>query len=218
MSLTQALADLRAQSRGKIPEEALAQMDRATEELANSGIADRSLKECDRAPNFTLPDATGQSVELQSLLKKGPVVISFYRGQWCPYCNLELRTLQQALPEFESLGATLVAISPQTPDNSLSTQEKHELSFPVLSDVGNQVARQFGLVFQLPENIRAIYDAFGIDLQAHNGDDRFELPLPATYVMDRDGTIVLAFVEADYTQRLDPSEIVAALKGLKVAV
>lgn len=218
MSLTQALADLRAQSRGKIPEEALAQMDRATEELANSGIADRSLKERDRAPNFTLPDATGQSVELQSLLKKGPVVISFYRGQWCPYCNLELRTLQQALPEFESLGATLVAISPQTPDNSLSTQEKHELSFPVLSDVGNQVARQFGLVFQLPENIRAIYDAFGIDLQAHNGDDRFELPLPATYVMDRDGTIVLAFVEADYTQRLDPSEIVAALKGLKVAV
>jgi len=217
MSLTQDLANLSAQVRDRIPAEAQAAMGKATEDLINSGVLDRSLKTGDRAPNFTLPNAVGKTVELNALLAQGPTVISFYRGQWCPYCNLELRALQQALPEIQRQGATLLAISPQTPDNSLSTVEKEELSFEVLCDVGNRVAREFGLVFQLPAEIRSIYEGFGIDLPAHNGDETFELPVPATYVVAPDGTIASAFVNADYTQRLDPAEMIAALKALRVS-
>lgn len=218
MSLTQDLANLNAQNRDRIPAEAQAAMGKATQDLASSGILDRSLKAGDRAPNFTLPNAIGNAVELNALLAQGPVVVSFYRGQWCPYCNLELRALQQALPAIQQQGATLVAISPQTPDNSLSTAEKNELSFEVLSDAGNNVAREFGLVFQLPAKIRHIYEGFGIDLPGHNGDETFELPVPATYTIAPNGTVTSAFVNADYTQRLDPTEIIATLKALPINV
>jgi peroxiredoxin len=216
MSLTQDLAAMAAQSAAKIPDSVRATMAAATEELAHSGITDTSLKAGDTIPDVTLPNATGQSVNLGDLLKTGPVVIAFYRGGWCPYCNLELRALQQALPQIQSQGATLVAISPQTPDNSLSTAEKHNLDFEVLSDGGNQVARQFGLVFTVPEPLRPIYQSFGIDLPASNGDQTFELPIPATYVVGRDGTIVQAFVNVDYRQRQEPEDIIQALKNLPV--
>jgi len=217
MTLTQEINTLRQQIQAKIPEDTKAVMDKAMEDLVNSGLADQSLKVGNKAPNFRLPNAVGKTVELQDLLSRNPVVISFYRGGWCPYCNLELRSLQQSLPEIKELGATLVAISPQTPDNSLSTVEKNDLEFEVLSDVGNQVAKEFGLVFVLPEELRPIYQDFGIDLPAHNGEDTFELPIPATYVIAQDGTIIHAFVDADYTKRLDPAEIIAALKKISVA-
>ncbi len=119
--------------------------------------------------------------------------------------------MQLALPRMRELGATLVAVSPETPDNSLSTAEKNSLTFEVLSDVGNRVAHQFGIVFQLPEDLRPIYAGFGINLSAANGDDMFELPIPATYVIDTDQKICMAFVEPDYTKRLDPEEIIATL-------
>lgn len=218
MSLTQDLQDLLAQNRQLIPAEQLALMDQAMADLANSGMSNRALNVGDRVPDFNLTNAIGQPVQFQDLQNQGPVVLAFYRGEWCPYCNLELRALQQSLPEIQALGATLVAISPQTPDHSLSTTEKHNLGFEVLSDVGNQVARAFGLVFQLPETLRPIYAGFGIDLPAYNGDRSFELPLPATYVVDRDRTIVHAFVNPDYTQRLDPAEILAVLGQLQVSV
>jgi len=217
MTLTQEINTLRQQIQAKIPEDTKAVMDKAMEDLVNSGVADQSLKVGDKAPNFSLPNAVGKTVELQDLLSRNPVVISFYRGGWCPYCNLELRSLQQSLPEIKELGATLVAISPQTPDNSLSTVEKNDLEFEVLSDVGNQVAKEFGLVFVLPEELRQIYQDFGIYLPVHNGEDTFELPIPATYVIAQDGTIIHAFVEVDYTKRLDPAEIIAALKKISVA-
>jgi peroxiredoxin len=187
MGLTQDLANLAAQITDQMPADVKTKMAAATQDLANSDLIDSSLKAGDCIPAFTLPNATGQQVDINELLKSGPVVISFYRGEWCPYCNLELRALQQALPKIQSQGANLVTISPQTPDLSLSTAEKHNLSFEVLSDVGNQVARQFGLVFTLPESLRPIYQAFGIDLPAHNGDQSFELPVPATYVVNTDG-------------------------------
>ena len=215
MSLTQSLANQLAQSQANKPPEVIAVMGKATTDLIKSGIVNQSLKAGDPAPNFTLPNAVGQSVEIADLLSMGPVVISFYRGQWCPYCNLELRALQQALPEIQALAATLVAISPQTPDNSLSTTEKNELTFEVLSDVGNQVARQFGLVFSLAAELRPIYQNFGIDIPAHNGDQTFELPIPATYVINIDRVIAHAFVDPDYTRRLDPADIVAVLKSLR---
>ncbi|OLT60909.1 peroxiredoxin-like family protein [Moorena bouillonii] len=218
MTLSQDLINLNTQLSAKLPEEAKAIMAKAGEELANSGIVDNSLNVGDKAPNFTLPNAVGKPVELQDLLATGAVVISFYRGQWCPYCNLELRALQQFLPEIQKLGATLVAISPQTPDNSLSTTEKNHLTFEVLSDVGNKIAKEFGLVFTVPEELRPVYQSFGIDLPAHNGDETFELPIAATYVINSDGTITHAFVDLDYTKRLDPEEIVSALQTLAVAV
>ncbi|NEP01028.1 MAG: AhpC/TSA family protein [Symploca sp. SIO2E9] len=216
MSLTQDLSNLRSQLKANLPENIKVVMEQATQELANSAVVNNSLKVGDVAPNFVLSNAVGYPVELQSLLKAGPVVISFYRGQWCPYCNLELRTLQQSLPEFKALGAALVTISPQTPDNSLSTAEKNELTFEVLSDMGNRVAREFGLVFTIPEELRLIYEEFGIDLPANNGDESFELPIPATYVIASNHKIVHAFVDADYTKRLDPTEIVAALRKFQV--
>ena len=214
MSLTQDLISLRQQLRSNQPQAIKAVMDKATADLADSGIAEWTLKVGEKVSNFTLPNAVGKPVELRSLLADGPVVISFYRGQWCPYCNLELRALQNSLPQIKNLGATLVAISPQTPDNSLSTAEKNELTFEVLSDVGNKIAKEFGLVFTIPAELRPIYEGFGIDLPAHNGEETFELPIAATYVVAPDGKIVRAFVDSDYTKRLDPEEILAALREI----
>ncbi|NES83937.1 MAG: AhpC/TSA family protein [Moorea sp. SIO2B7] len=218
MNLTQDLINLQNQLSAKQPEEVKKVMSKATADLIHSGIIEQTLKAGDRVPNFTLPNAVGQAIKLQELLKKGAVVISFYRGGWCPYCNLELRALQQYLPEIIASGATLVAISPQTPDNSLSTAEKNNLTFEVLSDLKNQVAKQFGLVFTIPEELRPIYANFGIDLPEHNGDDNFELPIPATYVVSQNGTLVKDFVDPYYTKRLDPKEIVVTLQNLTVTL
>src|SRR6266404_8192805 len=160
-------------------------MVRADMELAASGISQHALKAGDRVPDFRLPDARGDYVRLCDLLAKGPVVLSFYRGGWCPYCNLELRALQKVLPQITALGAQLVAISSQTPDESLSTAEKNELAFPVLSDVGSATAKAFGIAFDLAEELRPIYARFGHALPDKNGDESRVLPIPATYVIDR---------------------------------
>ena len=214
MSLTDILAKQQATSRAKLPQEVKEVMSTATANLEASGFLDSAIKVGDSAPDFVLPDAVGKPVKLSDLLAKGPVVLSFYRGQWCPYCNLELRALELALPDITAAGATLVAVSPQTPDNSLSTVEKNELTFVVLSDVDNVVANQYGLVFQLPKSLHPIYANFGIDIPAHNGDTTYQLPVPATYVIAPDGTVFHAFLNADYTKRLDPVDILATLRKL----
>lgn len=216
MTLTEDLANLSAQMQSKIPEDVQQIIGQAGLDLLTAGILDRPLRESDKIPNFSLPNAIGKFIQIQDPLKSGLLVISFYRGGWCPYCNLELRSLQKMLPEILANGGTLVAISPETPDNSLSTVVKNQLSFEVLSDRGNQVARQFGLVFTVPEILLPIYHQFGIDLPVANGDETFELPIPATYVVKSDGAIAHAFVNPDYTQRLDPTEIITILRKLKV--
>lgn len=213
-TLTAQLKAQNDQARARLPQESLAVMDDATSTLAASGITDTSLAVGAAAPDFTLPGVDGEQVSLAKLLTDGPVVLAFYRGGWCPYCNLELRALQAALADITAAGATLVAISPQLPDNSLSTAEKLELAFPVLSDVGNVVAREYGLVFSLPEDLRSVYDGFGIDLPAANGDQTFELPVPATFVIGRDGSVAWRFVDPDYTHRGDPADVIAAVKAL----
>ena len=213
MNLTQELNAFKEKFKASQPEEIKAVMTQATTDLINTQLAEKSLGAGEKIPNFSLPNAVGEKVSLDSLLDQGVLVISFYRGGWCPYCNMELRALQQALPEIEAKGATLVAISPETPDNSLSTQEKNELSFEVLSDRGNILAKQLGLVFTLPESLRPIYSNFGIDISAYNGDSTFELPLPATYVVAADGTVIYRFASGDYTERLDPAEIIKVLKN-----
>lgn len=141
--------------------------------------------------------------------------MTFYRGGWCPYCNLQLRAYQQVLGEVTALGAKLVAISPQLPDGSLSTAEMNKLSFDVLSDVGNHVARSFGLVYSLPDELRAALTSNNKALPGINGDNSWELPLPATYVVAPDRKIALAEIELDYRERLEPEAMVAALRSLR---
>ncbi|MEH1800004.1 MAG: peroxiredoxin-like family protein [Nostoc sp.] len=185
-------------------------------ELISSGMIDQSLKVGDITPNLILPNAFGQLVELQKLLVTGPVVISFFRGSWCPFCNLELAGLQQALPAIKTLGASIIAISPQNNHHTISTVEKHELTYEVLSDRSNIIARQFGIVFQIPEHLRPMLHEKGHVLPRYNGDESFELPIPATFVVSQDGKVVYAFVDADYTNRLDPIEIVSILRNISI--
>ncbi len=213
---TQELDEARDHYRNNvIPSDKLKIMDRATEELTLSGVRSGALKEGDRVEDFILMDAHGSAVRLQQLLDAGPVVIAFYRGGWCPYCNIELRGLQQALPQIKDLGASLVAISPQLPDNSLSTEEKNHLEFPVLSDVGNTVARRFGIVYTLPQDLLETYETFQHGLRQMNGEDGAkELPMPATFILDPNGVIQLAYVDEDYTRRLDPELVIEKLQDL----
>lgn len=198
----------------KVPAEILATMAEATEELKRSGIEDRALKTGDIMPDFELPNQHGERRRLSDYLAKSPVVLNIYRGGWCPYCNMEMKALHDALPEIESHGARLVGLAPETPDKAISTAERHGIAIDILSDAGNKVAEQMGLVFQLPQALRPIYEKFGTDLVAYNGDDSFKLPVPATYIIGQDGVIVYDFVNADYTVRLEPSEIVARLATL----
>jgi peroxiredoxin len=214
MSLKAELDAFRAGFTAKLSPEIREAMARADMELAVSGISQRALKAGDSVPDFRWPEARGGHVRLNDLLAKGPVALSFYRGGWCPYCNLELRALQNVLPQITTLGAELVAMSPQTPVESLSTAEKNELTFPVVSDVGSVTAKAFGIAFDLAKELRPVYALFGRVLPEKNGDDTWVLPLPATYVIDGEGTVALAFVDVDYRNRLEPTEILAVLQAL----
>ncbi|GHO51142.1 peroxiredoxin-like family protein [Ktedonospora formicarum] len=201
-----------------VPAELLEPFMRPIQQLIDSSAASKARKVGEMAPDFTLPDALGRSVKLSELLQRGPVVLTFYRGIWCPICNLEVRAYQQALPQLEALGASVVAISPQIPKQSLSMAEKHALSFAVLNDAGNLVARQYGLDFILDEAVRTAHQQLGADLPAYNGDASWQLPIPATFLIDQAGIVRLAFVDPDFTHRLDPSIIIAQLKRLSGAL
>jgi peroxiredoxin len=218
-SLQSALDAFRLEFTGQIPAEIAAAMARADTELAATDLSRRALQAGSRVPDFTLTGADGASVTLTALLRQGPVVISFYRGGWCPYCNLELRALQAVLPEIQARGARLIAISPELPDESLSTRERNELAFPVLSDLGSTVAQSFGITFDLAAELRPIYTRFGHALpdrngSAESGGSGWVLPVPATFVIDGDGIVRLAFVDTNYRRRLDPAAILAALDSL----
>ncbi len=203
-----------AEKKKSVPVEILNTMAEATAGLKASNLEAGGLGQGAKAPDFSLPNHTGQMRSLGDLLAEGVVVLNFYRGGWCPYCNMELNALQRWLPEIEAAGGKLVAVAPELPDKSLTTREKSNLQFEVLSDQGNEVARAFGLVFELPEALRPIYAKIGIDIPAYNGDESFEIPMPATYIIGRDGEIRYAFVDADYTQRLEPEVIVQELRQL----
>ena len=212
--LAQQLHDFREQAASQLPPDALSAFARGTDQVKQSGLSRSALAVGDEMVQFALRNALGDIVYSQELLAKGPLLISFYRGGWCPYCNLELRALQERLPEIHAADATLVAISPETPDNSLSTREKNELAFPVLSDKDNDVAKAFGLVFSFSDELKDTYQKLNIDLAAINGTDVFELPMPASYVVAPNGIITYAFVEEDYSQRADPERLVRALKAI----
>jgi len=186
------------------------------EKLHASDTADGAINSGDSAPDFELPNATGGTVRLYEALDRGPVILNFYRGGWCPFCNLELQALQSRLQDIKNLGATLIGISPETPDNSLTTAEKHQLGFDVLSDVGNNTARGYGLIFTVYEEMRPLYLKWELDVPAVNGDNSWELPVPATYLIDTDRVVRAAHVDKDYTKRMEPDLILAELCKLAV--
>ncbi len=216
MSLKEQLAQYRAGWFKRVPAERQAIMERHIAELRN-GIEKTALKVGDRAPAIVLGNAKGEIVDVGAMLKRGPVIVTFYRGGWCPYCNLELRAFQQVLPEIEAAGASLVAISPEKPDDTLSTAEKNALSFEVLSDVGQKVGRAFGLVYNFSDALKSAYKEFGQDISARNGAEEWALPISATYVIDRGGTIVYAYTDADYRDRADPADVLKQLMATAAA-
>jgi len=196
--------------------EQLTVMHRATEELIASGQAQRAKKAGDTAPDFTLNDPEGKPVFSRELLSRGPLVVSFYRGIWCPYCNLDLQALQAALSDITARGASVVAISPQTAANSRKSLRNNKLTFPILSDVRSEVANAFGIRFKLPDYLAELYKQFGNNLPIFNNDPSWVLPMPARYVIDIDGIIAYSEVNPDYTQRPDPSELLPVLDRLGV--
>ncbi|RZL12889.1 MAG: AhpC/TSA family protein [Hymenobacter sp.] len=210
----QALAATAQHLASVLPPAAAHTIDGGIAAVAASGQASRVLQAGQAAPGFTLPSATAELVGLAQLLQHGPVVVVFYRGNWCPYCNVQLRAYQQLLPELAQHGAALVAISPQTPDFTSLTASDKALTFPVLSDVGNVVARQYGLAYEVGVEVADTLRSVGIDLGAHNGTADDELPLTATFVIGTDGFIKWSWGEANFKHRADPTEILAALAQL----
>jgi peroxiredoxin len=210
MSLKEQLAEYRAGWFKRVPPQRQAVMERHIGEL-RSGLAKTALKAGDRAPPIALTNPNGALVDIESLLSRGPVIVTFYRGGWCPYCNLELRAFQEILSEIKAAGASLVAISPEKPDDTLSTSEKNALDFEVLSDIGQKVGRAFGLVYAFSDELKWAYREFGLDIPDKNGADEWALPISATYVIDRDGIIIYAYTDPDYRDRADPQDVLAVL-------
>lgn len=206
-------ADFRA---GKPPYNAPAAihpiMERATAELVASGLVQRAVQVGHRAPSFTLNDPAGHPVSSAQLLARGPLVLSFYRGVWCPYCNLELQALEATRAAIEQSGGSLVAISTQKAANSRRSQRENVLGFPILSDPGNTVAASFGLRFALPAYLVELYKTLGNNLPLINGDDSWTLPMPARYVIDTDGTVIYAEINPDYTRRPEPEDLLPVLR------
>ena len=211
MSLADLLAQTRAASAGRMPPEAIATIERVNAQLEAEGIGRSALKAGDLLPNATLTNQIGEQVEIHKLLSEGPLVLNFYRGGWCPYCNFELKAYQDMLPQFQARGAQLVGVTPEKPDNSLTTQEKNELSYPILTDAQNGFAKALGIAFNMPDDLVALYSGFGLDLPTFNERTGWALPIPATFVADRSGKILLADVDQDYTRRLEPADALAAL-------
>lgn len=197
------------------PPAAVKALHRSVEELTASGAPERALKVGDTAPEFSLPDADGNIVSSKALLFEGPLVVSFYRGVWCPYCNYELTALEAARAQIEARGASLVAISQQLAPNSRKSQRQNGLGFPILGDHGGEVGAQFALRWTLPEYLRVAHRTLGADLPLFNGEESWTLPMPARYVIAQDGNIAYAEVNADYTKRPEPSAMFSVLDQLK---
>lgn len=211
MSIRYQLKKINEQFQENASPKAISILGKSAEKLAKLRIEETALKVGDRIPSFTLKNAVGEHIDSADLLEDGPLVINFYRGAWCPYCNVELNGYQDILENIHSKGAQLVAISPELPDNSLSLIEKHELKYEILTDLNNDLAKELGLVFSLDTELKSLYKDFGIDLESAHGNQNYELPVPATYVIDETGTVIMSYVNVDYTDRLEPEEVLTVL-------
>ncbi|MFJ3486903.1 peroxiredoxin-like family protein [Pseudomonas sp. NPDC090202] len=199
-----------------VPRPVVDAIHRATEELIATGQAERALKAGDKAPDFSLLDVDGNTVDFASLLARGPVVLTFYRGVWCPYCNMDLQALEEARADIEARGATMVAISMQTALNSRKAIRQNKLGFPILVDPQGELADAFGIRFTFPDYLIDIYkNVFKNDLAIVNDDPSWNLPMPARYVIGQDGVIAFAEVNPDYTRRPEPAELLPTLDRLR---
>lgn len=208
-------AHVKAAAAGRLPPAVVEVFDRSIRDLLDQGVPEGAVSVGETLESFTLSDARGASVTLAALVADGPAVIVFYRGGWCPYCNVALRTYQrELLPELTARGARLVAISPQTPDQSLSTAEKADLEFTVLSDPGSRLARQIGVAFQQSDEVLAAQRTLGLDIAKVNAESSIELPRPTVLVVDKNRTVRFVDVQADYTARTEVADILAALANL----
>jgi len=196
------------------PPEMLDAFSSGLEHVRKSGVLETALKEGDTAPDFSLEVKPSGNVKLGDLLSDGPVVVTFYRGGWCPYCSMELKAIRDAMPSIKAAGGVVVAIAPEVIDSALSAKQNNDLDFFVLSDPGNKVARDFGIVYRQADEVNQFFTG-AYDLTKWNGDESWELPLPATYVIDSEGVIRYAFVDPDYKRRAEPSKIVDVLRGLQ---
>src|SRR5579862_8633509 len=196
-----------------VPPETQAIHAQAVAELRARKIAANIPAAGAKAPPFELPDHDGKPVSSSGLLANGCLVLCFIRGRWCPFCVGQMEAMNVVLPQIEHAGASLVAISPQTVKQSFFMHDQHKLRFPLLSDAGNKVARQFGLTYRVPATQEAVYRRAFVNLPFTNGDDSWELPIPAVYIADRDGTIVYASANEDYTERPEPDDILKLLSS-----
>jgi peroxiredoxin len=212
MTLEEELRELRDASRAD--EKLQAAYEDLVNRLGRAETAARALKPGDRMPSFVLPNAEGRLVVSDELLARGPLVVSFFRGNWCPYCRKALKALETALPRIESASGQLVALTPETGHHLADTKRVHRLSYEILSDLDGAVGLQFGVLFRAPAAYRAVLAGFGIDLAERHGNEAWFIPMPASFVVDRAGTIRYAFVDVDFTHRAEPEDIVAVLKGL----
>jgi peroxiredoxin len=213
-SLREIYAERKAMIAQYVPAETQAVHLRVVEELKAQRLAEKAFAVAGKTPGFELADHNGKRVSSADLLSKGRLVICFVRGRWCPFCVGQMEAMNRIVSEIERAGASLVGISPQTVQQSFFMHDQHKLRFPLLSDGGNQVARQFGLVYRVPNYQQALYRSVFVNLPHANGDQSWELPIPATYVLERDGTVLAAWVSEDYTERPEPAEI---LKFLSVS-
>ena len=191
----------------------MAVMEKAGKDLASKMPAP-GIKVGEKAPDFVLNNALGQAVNLKDKLKQGPVVLVFYRGAWCPFCNMHLHVLQQSLPEFKKHGAQLITITPQTPDKSVEQFKEKGYPFEVLSDLDSSVMKAYKLYFELPPELVEVYKNHGIDIEAFNGEGHNILPVPGSFVIDSKGIVRAMFADTDYTKRMEPSAIIDALRKL----
>jgi peroxiredoxin len=196
-----------------VPAETQAIHARAVAELKQQHLAANVLPLGSRIPEFRLQDHDGESVSSSDWLAKGILVLCFIRGRWCPFCVGQMEAMNLVLPEIERAGGTLAAVSPQTVKQAFFMRDQHKLRFPLLSDAGNNVARQFGLTYRVPDEQQAVYQRAFVNLPFVNGDDSWELPIPATYIIDRDGTVLYASANEDYAERPEPRDILRVLGG-----
>jgi peroxiredoxin len=215
MSLTDDLEAQQARSRQRLGPERTAVFEAAIAALAADIAARKGIGVGQAAPDFRLANQNGEFVTLGERLGEGSVVLAFYRGAWCPYCNIQLRALQAALPALQAANASLIAISPQTPDVTLTLTERDALAFDVLADVGCALAEAYGIAFALPESLRDIYAGMGNSLPERNAADDWRLPIPATFVIAPDGKVAFADVDADYRKRAEPADVVAIAESLR---
>lgn len=206
-SLREILAERKALIAQYVPRETQAIHEQVISELRQQGIAERALAPGAKAPTFQLKDHNGNPFSSAERLKTGRLILCFFRGRWCPFCVAQLEAMNRILPQLHAAGAALVVISPQTVQQSFFMADQHRLSFPLLTDPGNQIARQFSLVYRVPEYQRAIFRRALTNLAFINGDESWELTIPAVYVIDRDGTILSAAANPDYKERPEPEEI-----------